>query len=168
MAIDPPRKRKGSRRYAARVYDLASAPCSSKGVAISADSPSTDSDLTREAILRANSAFYEAFESGDIDAMAAVWELSDRVACTHPGWTTLRGWPQIGASWRAIFSNSPLQVIVTNHHVVIGADMAFVTNDENLIDTRGGGTVAALNAFVHDGRQWRMVAHHASSVARTI
>ena len=135
---------------------------------ISADSPSDDSEVTREAILRANNAFYEAFELRDIDAMAAVWELSDRVACTHPGWTTLHGWPQIGASWRAIFSNSTLQVIVTNHHVVIGADMAFVTNDENLIDTRGGGTVAALNAFARDGDDWRMIAHHASSVARTV
>jgi ketosteroid isomerase-like protein len=124
--------------------------------------------VTREAILQANRAFYEAFESRDIDAMAAAWELSDRVACTHPGWTTLHGWPQIGASWRAIFSNSPLQVIVTNHHVVVGGDMALVTNDENLIDAQGGGTVAALNAFVRDGERWRMIAHHASSVARTI
>lgn len=118
--------------------------------------------------MRANDAFYEAFERRDIDAMAAVWELSDRVACTHPGWTTLHGWPQVGASWRAIFNNPPMQVIVTNHHVVIGSDLAFVTNDENLIDTRGGGTVAALNAFALDGNRWRMIAHHASSVARTI
>jgi hypothetical protein len=80
----------------------------------------------------------------------------------------LHGWPQIGASWRAIFSNSPLQFIVTNQHVVVGSDMALVTNDENLIDARGGGTVAALNAFVLDGERWRMIAHHASSVARTV
>jgi ketosteroid isomerase-like protein len=124
--------------------------------------------VTREAILRVNNAFYEAFERRDIDAMAAVWELSDRVACTHPGWTTLHGWPQVGASWRAIFNNPPIQVIVTNHHVVMATDMAFVTNDENLIDARGGGTVAALNVFANGGGQWRMIAHHASSVAPTV
>ena len=118
--------------------------------------------------MRANTAFYDAFEARDIDAMAAAWELSDRVCCTHPGWTTLHGWPQVGASWRAIFNNAPMQFIVTNHHVVLGTDMAVVTNDENLIDVRGGGTVAALNAFAFDGQRWRMIAHHGSSVARTI
>jgi len=124
--------------------------------------------VTREAILRANEAFYDAFERRDIDAMADVWELSDRVACTHPGWSTLHGWPLVGASWRAIFNNPPMQVIITNHHLVMGNDIAFVTNDENLIDAGGGGTVAALNAFASDGGRWRMIAHHASSVARTI
>ena len=118
--------------------------------------------------MRANSAFYDAFEQRDIDAMADAWEISDRAACTHPGWTTLHGWPQIGASWRAIFKNAPLQFIVTNHHVVMADGMAFVTNDENLIDAGGGGTVAALNAFVPDGDRWLMVAHHASPVARTV
>ncbi len=101
--------------------------------------------------------------------MAMVWELSDRVVCTHPGWTTLHGWPQVGASWRAIFNNAPLQFIVTNHHVIIEGAMAVVANDENLIDVRGGGgTVAAVNAFVHHVDGWRMIAHHASSVARTV
>ena len=113
--------------------------------------------------MRANNAFYDAFERRDIDAMAAVWELSDRVACTHPGWTTLHGWPQVGASWRAIFNNPPMQVIVTNHHVVMGSDMAFVTNDENLIDARrwrhGGGAqrVRERRRSVADDRPPRVV-----------
>jgi hypothetical protein len=100
--------------------------------------------------------------------MARVWELSDRVVCTHPGWTTLHGWPHVGASWRAIFNNAPLQFIVTNQHVIIEGTMAVVINDENLIDGRGGGTVAAVNAFVRHEDGWRMIAHHASSVARTV
>ncbi|MDQ4098748.1 MAG: DUF4440 domain-containing protein, partial [Actinomycetota bacterium] len=24
--------------------------------------------------------------------MSRVWEHSERVVCTHPGWATLRGW----------------------------------------------------------------------------
>ena len=44
------------------------------------------------AVLEANRAFYAAFEARDIDAMSDVWEHSDRSACTHPGWPTLRGW----------------------------------------------------------------------------
>ena len=42
------------------------------------------------AVLAANAAFYEAHESRDVAAMHAVWEHSDRVACTHPGWPILR------------------------------------------------------------------------------
>ena len=38
----------------------------------------------------ANAAFYEAFEARDMDAMSEVWEHSDRVVCTHPGWQALR------------------------------------------------------------------------------
>ncbi|MEC8068528.1 MAG: nuclear transport factor 2 family protein, partial [Actinomycetota bacterium] len=41
------------------------------------------------AVLAANAAFYDAHESRDLAAMQAVWEHSDRVACTHPGWPIL-------------------------------------------------------------------------------
>lgn len=115
-------------------------------------------------MLAANQAFYDAFEAHDIDQMAAVWELSDRVVCTHPGWTTLHGWPKVGTSWRGIFQSTPLQFIITNEHVVVEGDMAFVTNDENLIDPRGSGTVAAVNVFVRGTSGWKMIAHHGSSI----
>jgi ketosteroid isomerase-like protein len=124
-------------------------------------------DSVHAAVIAANHAFYEAFEAHDIDAMAAVWELSDRVVCTHPGWTTLHGWPKVGASWRAIFNGTPLQFILTNEHVVVNGDTAVVTNDENLIDPRGSGTVAALNVFARGDQGWRLIAHHGSSVMRT-
>jgi hypothetical protein len=99
--------------------------------------------------------------------MASAWELSDRIVCTHPGWTTLHGWPKIGASWRAIFNSTPLQFILTNEHVVVLGDTAVVTCDENLIDPRGSGTVAALNVFVRSEKGWVLIAHHGSSVVRT-
>lgn len=118
-------------------------------------------------MIAANQAFYDAFESHDIEAMAAVWELSDRVVCTHPGWTTIHGWPKVGASWRAIFNSNPLQFIITNQHVVMLGDTALVFNDENLIDPRGSGTVAALNVFARANAGWRMIAHHGSTVVST-
>src|SRR4051794_15979367 len=40
---------------------------------------------TLDAVLAANSAYYEAFEMCDMDAMSDVWEHSDRATCTHPG-----------------------------------------------------------------------------------
>ncbi len=120
------------------------------------------------AVLAANRAFYEAFEARDIHAMSAVWEQSERAVCTHPGWATLRGWPAIQASWSGILAGTPLQFIITAEHVVLGADLAVVTNDENLISGASSGTVAGLNVFSRGGDGiWRLVAHHGSSVARS-
>ena len=123
---------------------------------------------TEDDVRAANQAFYEAFEARDIDAMSEVWEHSDRVVCTHPGWQALRGWGAVSGSWFALFRNdNPLQFILTNDSVRVEGDVGWVNVDENLIGERIGGTVAALNVFVFDGERWRMVVHHGSPVAST-
>lgn len=117
-------------------------------------------------MLRVNRSFYDAFEARDLDAMSEVWEHSDRVVCTHPGWQTLRGWGAVSASWFALFGGpQELQFILTNDSVAVEGDTAWVSIDENLLGGAVGGTVAALNVFVFDGERWRMVAHHGSGVA---
>jgi ketosteroid isomerase-like protein len=124
-----------------------------------------------DAVLAANRAFYEAFEARDLDAMADVWERSERTICTHPGWAVLRGWARVGASFFALFqSPDPLQFILTNESAEVVGDVAWVTVDENLlVEKTGGGTVSALNVFVRDdGGRWRMVAHHASTVSASL
>jgi ketosteroid isomerase-like protein len=114
---------------------------------------------------RANRAFYEAFESADLDAMSDLWEHSERVSCVHPGWTLLRGWGPVAASWAALFQGPQrLQFILTNERVEVDGDTGWVTVDENIIGTEAGATVAALNVFVRAGEGWRMVAHHGSAV----
>jgi ketosteroid isomerase-like protein len=122
---------------------------------------------TEIALVRAaNQAFYDAFEARDIDAMSDVWEHSDRVACTHPGWRTLHGWGEVSASWFALFRGpQELQFILTEDHIAVIGDLAWVTVDENLIGSQGGGTVAAVNLFARTADGWRMVLHHGSAVA---
>lgn len=135
--------------------------------------PSPDPDLpvpdsAEEAAVRAvNRAFYDAFESRDLDAMSDCWEHSDRVVCTHPGWRTLHGWGAVSGSWFALFGGpTPLQFILTEEVVVVAGDVAWVTVDENLITAEmGGGTVAAMNVFVRVDGRWRLVAHHGSALA---
>lgn len=118
------------------------------------------------AVRAAQRRYYEAFERRDLDLMSDVWEHSDRVACTHPGWRTLRGWGAVSGSWFAIFAGpQQLQVILTNETVEVAGDVAWATVDENLLDREGSGTVAALNLFVRDEDRWRLVAHHGSPVA---
>ncbi len=131
-----------------------------------------------KAVADANQAFYEAFEARDVDAMSAVWERSDRAACTHPGWPTLKGWSQVLASFDSIFEKTPfIQFFLTEQRVEIVGDVAWVVVEENVLqahDTHGGqvaesllgdATAEAVNIFVCSGETWRMVLHHASPVS---
>jgi ketosteroid isomerase-like protein len=122
-----------------------------------------------DAVLTVNARFYEAFETSDIDALAATWEHSDRAVCTHPGWATIHGWPGIVESWDAILrGGGPPQFILTNEQVTVVGDIAWVALDENLIGEGGAsGTVAAINVLVRgEDAHWRLVVHHGSPVAR--
>ena len=117
-------------------------------------------------MLAANQAFYDAHERRQIDAMRTVWEHSDRVVCTHPGWPILRTWPVVEDSWRRILGGPGRnQFILTNEAVAIHGDLAWVTLDENLVDAGGTGTVAATNLFVRDpSAGWKLIVHHGSPV----
>lgn len=122
--------------------------------------------IDTDAVLAANQSFYAAFEARDLDAMSDVWEHSDRVACTHPGWSTLRGWGAVSASFLSLFTGSEhLQFILTAERAEVGADVAWVSCDENILSTGASGTVASVNVFVRHGDGWRMVVHHGSPVA---
>jgi ketosteroid isomerase-like protein len=120
-----------------------------------------------DAVAAANQAFYAAFEACDLDAMSKLWEHSDRVVCTHPGWASLRGWGQVAASFFAMFQSSQnLQFILTKETAEVLGDTAWVTVDENILQGSDATTVAALNLFVRgDGGEWILVAHHASPVS---
>lgn len=118
----------------------------------------------------ANRRFYAAFEARDLDAMSDVWEHSDRVICTHPGWPVLRGWGSVAASWVALFQGpQQMQFILTDEVVEVDGDVAWVTVDENILDSDSGSTVSSLNLFVRTvdagAVNWVVVAHHGSPVA---
>lgn len=138
----------------------------------------TPDQSEREAVSAANAAFYQAFEARDLDAMAEVWERSDRAAVTHPGWPALRGWAQVAASFGAIFEKTPfIQFFLTDERVEVEGDTAWVVVEENVLqahDTHGGrvaesllgdATASAVNVFVRTPQGWRMVVHHASPVS---
>jgi ketosteroid isomerase-like protein len=134
-----------------------------------------------DAVRTANSAFYAALEACDLDAMADVWEHSDRIVVTHPGWPMLRGWARVAGSWDAIFRNTGyIQFVLTDELVTVVGDTAWVTLDENILQAAGqmedadelsGSKATSINVFVrgHDSGagddNWKMVVHHASPVA---
>ncbi|MGI8983260.1 MAG: nuclear transport factor 2 family protein [Acidimicrobiales bacterium] len=123
-----------------------------------------------DSVAAANSAFYAAFEARDLDAMSRLWEHSDRIVCTHPGWASLRGWGQVAASFFALFQNSQhLQFILTKEKAEVAGDVGWVSLDENILQSDSATTVSALNVFVRAvGGDWLLVAHHASPVTDTV
>ena len=125
--------------------------------------PAAEADVA--AVLRANAAFYDAFERRDLDAMSDIWEHTDRVGCVHPGWAALHGWAAVAASWFALFDGPQrLQFIVTDERAEVVGDLALVTCNENLLDTGATQAVAATNVFVRHGDGWRLLHHHGSPV----
>jgi ketosteroid isomerase-like protein len=118
-----------------------------------------------DAVLAANQAFYDAHERRDLAAMRLVWEHHDRTVCVHPGWPILRTWPVIEASWQRIFDGPGRnQFILTNEAVAIDGDVAWVTLEENLVDTAATGAVAATNMFALGPDGWKLVVHHGSPI----
>ena len=113
-----------------------------------------DDSVDEAAVRAANRAFYDAFEARDLDAMSDVWEHDDRVVLhpprlAHPARLGRRVGVVVRALRRArarCSSSSPNEV------VSVAGDAAWVTVDENLISADGGGTVAAVNLFLRDGR----------------
>jgi ketosteroid isomerase-like protein len=135
----------------------------------------TDAATDEAGVHDANSAFYAALEACDLDAMSEVWEHSDRIVVTHPGWPMLRGWARVAASWDAIFRNTGyIQFVLTDEQVTVVGDSAWVTLDENILQSASsdeapadlsGSKATSVNVFVRDEDTWRMVVHHASPVS---
>ncbi|MEP1126310.1 MAG: nuclear transport factor 2 family protein [Ilumatobacter sp.] len=113
------------------------------------------------AVEAANDSFYHAFEERDLDAMALVWERSERSFCTHPGWPTLIGWRNIVRAWHALFSNQErLNFIVPQPTVHIEGGVAWVFCEENLIDVGPTGRIQTVNVFAKDSDgSWSMFGH---------
>ena len=122
-------------------------------------------------------AFYEALEAGDVDALMDCWSSDEEIACIHPGGPRLLGHHAIAASWREILSNGPItvrptepqimQASLVSVHSVLSRVMALVKTEGVLPGTRPTQQTMAVNVLVThvffkgaDG--WRMVLHHAS------
>lgn len=126
-------------------------------------------DHELEQVLEANENFYRAFESLDIQRMAAVWARGDHVRCVHPGWSLLSGWEAVRASWELIFSNTKeIRFTLTDVHALIRGPLAWVVMTENLLSQVQQDVTAtsilATNIYEKTDGIWQMVHHHASHV----
>jgi len=123
----------------------------------------------REAVVAANSSFYDAFESLELEKMEAVWLQDQRIVCVHPGWRKLSGWGPVMTSWERIFDGAfEMKFELGEIDVTISGELAVLVVEENLTQRGYDGVsrsrVIATNVFQRVGDGWRMIIHHGSPV----
>ena len=119
----------------------------------------------------AETAFYEALERADLEAMMAVWADDEEIVCVHPGGPRLSGHEQVRESWRKIFAGGGTRIRVTQQ-VAMQAMMVAVhsvhesaageASASNAPGQRAAATVVATNIYLRTAAGWRMLVHHAS------
>lgn len=117
----------------------------------------------------AEAAFYAAFESGDLEAMMAVWVDDESIVCIHPGSIRLSGPAEVRESWRQIFAGGRrLRFRITD----LRATRAGQTTVHSLYEyvavagvAGEAGPVIATNIYVATADGWRLWMHHASTPA---
>jgi ketosteroid isomerase-like protein len=112
-------------------------------------------------------AFYDAFESSDLETMMSVWAEDEDIVCVHPTGPRLVGVDQVRESWRQIFaSGQQLRFHIKDQQILRGMLLAVHSVLEHILiagEPRPRGPVIATNIYLLTERGWRMLAHHAST-----
>lgn len=111
-------------------------------------------------------AFYEALERADLEAMMSVWAEDEEIVCVQPGGPRLSGYTAIREAWRRIFdSGTKLQVQIANPAVVqtpFTAVHSLIEQISIVGDDNTRAPVVTTNVYVRGPLGWRMIVHHAS------
>ncbi len=113
-------------------------------------------------LLSANERFYTAFATRVYVAMAAVWATGTEVSVTHPGWLPLHGREAVLESWRAILENHGQARVVPGaaRGTIVGTEVGIV----HCREFAGGAALVAINVFVREQGEWRLIDHQAGPV----
>ena len=119
----------------------------------------------------AESAFYEAFEKADLDAMMDVWSDDEEIVCVHPGGPRLAGTEQIREAWRQIFAaGQTLRFQLRHQQAFNGMTLVVHSVYEQITsagEARARQPVIATNIYMRTENGWRMIVHHASPAPPT-
>ena len=141
--------------------------------------PSAADQKAVESLEAVNSALYAAVETGDFDAMTAMWvdgPYADSSVCVHPGWPPVVGRGQVLRAWALIMANTTyIQFFLTDVRSWVTGDVGVVSCQENILTGLDagpadgvadltGGRVVATNVFRLTPDGWRAWLHHASPV----
>ena len=122
----------------------------------------------------AETAFYEAIQTGQLDALMGAWADDEEVVCVHPNGQRIVGHAAIRESWRAIMSSGRrlhigisrsvrwTSMLMSVHsvieHINVDADQNSESVDNNTL------VLAATNVLLRGANGWRMLSHHSSAI----
>lgn len=115
----------------------------------------------------AETAFYDAVERGDLEALMAVWAEDEEIVYVPPGGPRLAGYASVRDAWRRIFENGQRFTITLSQPVILQGMLVSVHSMCQQISLRGGevgqtAPLVATNVYVRGALGWRLLLHHAS------
>jgi ketosteroid isomerase-like protein len=122
--------------------------------------------------LDAETAFYDALDRADVEALMALWADDEEVVCVHPGGPRLVGYEAVRAAWQEVLGNGGLHIRVASRTLIANMSCAVHHVIEQVMVHDNGQdqvvSVAATNVFFKTPLGWRMVAHHASPAGEDV
>jgi ketosteroid isomerase-like protein len=116
--------------------------------------------------LDAETAFYEAIERGDLEAMMSVWAEDEEIICVMPSGPRLAGYMNVREAWRRLFESGPrLHLRISQQSVTQNPFSAVHNNLEELTvvgEERATAAIVATNIYIRGPLGWRLLVHHAS------
>lgn len=117
----------------------------------------------------AETAFYDAIERADLEAMMAVWADDEEVACVHPAGQRLIGLAAVRESWRHVFANGARLRVRVSHQLCWNSALMAVHNVVETLylgdDPTPHGPMHATNVFIRGANGWRLLCHHSSTAS---
>ncbi|MGE5170736.1 MAG: YybH family protein [Rudaea sp.] len=110
-------------------------------------------------------AFYQAFETRDIDAMMATWAEDEDIVCVHPGGARHVGYDAVRAAFEQLFAGDTKLTFSLEQPVMIetvGLAMQSTVERLRAGDEGPRGAAIATNVLMRTPYGWRVVCHHAS------
>lgn len=111
------------------------------------------------------SAYYDALNRADIDALMALWADDDHIACIHPGAPRLVGYIAIRSAWEEILSRGPLEIqphFISGYNNLLTASHHVVEDTKHIHQSQPEVHVVATNVYIKTERGWKILLHHAS------
>jgi len=117
----------------------------------------------------AETAFYKAFEAGDLKMMEALWADDENITCIHPAGEQMKGREAVMQSWKEMFSSEPnIHFVLEDTHCTQGDDVSIHTLKEKVV-VNGDviGLLIATNIYKYIDEGWYIYIHHASPDPRS-
>jgi len=119
----------------------------------------------------AETAFYEAFQRADLEAMREVWLAADYVECIHPMGERLRGIESVMAGWRRILEPGPIMSFdLADVSYTQSGSVSIHTVTEHITLRQGDqhlhSRVLATNIYLLTEDGWHLMVHHASPMPK--